>query len=183
MDRRYASDYRIEYFVAADGKRRARRVYCGEAYAYLHGPDQLCRLRKRVLLCVGSIIGLLLPLFWKHTGMDRTWYVILPAASAAVPLYALGAGALRLRPSEVPFTREHRDKTDGRLRKASIALTVLMGAGCAGCWVYRAGNTLTPAEAVNMLCLHMTLPVCGYLLTQRKNAAAVPAKEQTNFGG
>ena len=167
--RKYVSDYRLEKHILPNGKVESIPVYQGVYFTFVH-PAEIRRLRKCLLATCLAVFALLVPMFLDNTRLGRTIYVILPAAATPVPLYLLLAGARRLGFSEDPFTREHRDKTDNRIRGASVALTVMLAVSAAGTVLHFILNGIAADEIFCAVCLLLSLIASIPLLKNRKLA-------------
>ena len=167
--RKYVSDYRLEKHILPNGKVESIPVYEGAYFTFVN-PAEARRLRKLLLVTCIAVFALLIPLFLDNTRLGRTIYVILPAAAALVPLYLLLASARRLGFSEDPFTREHRDKTDNRIRGASVALTVILAVACAGTVLHFILNGFASDEIFCAACLLLAPAASIPLLKNRKLA-------------
>lgn len=167
--RKYASDYRLERHILPNGKAESIPVYQGAYFTFVHS-EKIRRLRKCLLLTCALVFGLMIPLLLDNTRLGRTVYVVLPVVSALVPLYLLLAGARRLGFPEDPFTREHRDKTDHRIQGASIALTVCLAIGAAGCALHFSLHGIAADEIFCAVCLVLALSASLPLLRYRKLA-------------
>lgn len=172
-DRHYVSDYRVEEHVAPDGTTQSERVYQGIYYCFCREAGEIRSLGKRLLLVVMMVILCLLPLLFNNTRIGRTIYVLLPVAFTLLPLYHLGAVGVRLLRCRQPITRQMRDLTDRRLRKAAVWLTVLLAAdslGCAGYWI---GKGLQKGELLCTAGIFLALMLSVIPLRQRKYAETV----------
>lgn len=167
--RKYVSDYRLEKHILPNGKVESVPVYQGAYFTFVH-PAEIRRLHKCLLATCLAVFALLVPMFLDNTRLGRTIYVILPAAAVLVPLYLLLASARRLGFTEDPFTREHRDKTDNRIRGASVALTVTLAATCAGTVLHFILNGIASDEIFCAACLMLALAASIPLLRMRKLA-------------
>lgn len=165
--RKYVSDYRLEQHIAPNGKVESIPVYQGTYFTFVHPAEQIRRLRKLLLVDCAAVLVLLLPMLFDNTRLGRTIYVVLPAVSTLVPLYLLLAGARRLGFSEDPFTREHRDKTDNRIRGASVALTVCLAISCAGSVIHFIIKGIAANEVFCVVCLFLALAVSIFTLRLR----------------
>lgn len=170
--RKYASDYKIEKHLTAGGKVETTLSYQGKRFEFLGTEDQIRRLRLQLWIGVAAVFLLLLPMLLDNTSLSRTVYIVLPAALALAPLYMLGATAWLLGTVERPMIREHRDKTDGRLRGASVALAICLGISCAGCIVHGFLAGIAQQEIFCVICLFLAFGVSVFLLTQRNKAKA-----------
>lgn len=166
--RKYAADYRLE------GK---RPVYTGQYYAYVQPSGELRRLRRGLYIACSAVTVSLVPLLMDNTRLSRTWYILLPAAGALVPLCLLFTVAWQLKDTAAPFTRAHRDRTDLRLRWASVALSVLLGAGCVGCGAHGMAKGLPAGELAGAVGLLLALCLSFLPVRWRARAATVPANE------
>lgn len=171
--RKYVSDYRLEKVITPSGKVETRQIYQGVYYRYEKSREEILRLRRNVLL--GTVLSalLIIPLFITSAMLSHIMYVVLPAAFSLVPMYLLLAGARRLGFDEEKFTREHRDKTEKRIARASLWLTILLGATVAGCVVYTCLFPVILEEYLCMASLLLSVGASVWLLPQRKKAKAV----------
>ena len=168
--RKYATDYKIEKHLTASGKVETILHYQGKRFAFLGSEEQIRRLCLQLWVCVGAIFALLLPILLDNTSLSRTVYIVLPAALSLAPLYLVAASTWLIGRVEQPFIREQRDKTDNRLRGASVVLAVLLGIGCGGCiapWILKG---IAAQEIFCVICLFLAFGVSLYLLTLRKKA-------------
>ncbi len=168
--RKYASDYRLEQHILPNGKTERIPVYEGRYFRFTASPQQLRFLQRLLFAGCGAILLLLLPMLLDNTRLGRTVYVILPAAFTMIPLYLLLASARRLRMAQSPFIREHRDKTDNRIRGASVALTVILGISCLGSVLHFILNGVARNELLPVVCLFLALGVSVVILRFRKTA-------------
>lgn len=168
--RKYASDYRLEEHVLPNGKVQSLPVYQGKYFAFTASGEQIRFLHRLLLICCAAVFALLLPMLLDNTRLGRTVYVILPAAFALLPLALLFAGAWRLKNSQSPFIREQRDKTDKRIRGASVALTVLLGVSCLGCVAHFIINGVAANEIFCVVCMFLALSASCVPLRYRKLA-------------
>lgn len=168
--RKYASDYRLEEHILPNGKMKSEPVYQGKYFAFTETAEQILRLRRVLLLYSSGVLLLLLPMLLDNTRLGRTVYVILPVVCTLVPLYLLLAGARRLKMTQTPFIREHRDKTDKRIRGASVALVAFIAAGCLGSVIHFIINGIAANEIFGVACLFLALAVSILLLRHRKLA-------------
>lgn len=174
--RKYAADYRIENHVLPDGKVEATRVYQGTWYSYVAEKEEIARLRKMLLGGAVGTLLLLIPMLLDNTRLGRTFYIVLPACFCLVPIYLLLAAVRRLGFADDPFTREHRDKTDRRIRVSCVALTMLLAVSCGGCLVLGVLEGFASNEIFCMVSLLLALGVSIWLLPHRKKAAARKAE-------
>lgn len=176
--RKYVTDYRIEESVTPSGRVESRRVYQGTYYRFLKSPECIRKLRIHILMVSVAAIGLLLPMLFTNSDLGRTFYVVLPVAASFVPLYLLLAGARRLWFPETSFTREHRDKTDHRISKASLWLSIFLGFASVGGIVYCILRSGSGEEIFCVVCLALACICSLSLLPQRKMAKAVPVEDE-----
>lgn len=169
--RKYASDYRLEQHILPNGKAKSIPVYQGAYFEFAESPERLAFLKRVLLAGCGGVLLLLLPMLLDNTRLGRTVYVILPAAFALLPLGLLLAAVLRLQKTQSPFIREHRDKTDRRIRGATVALTVLLAVSCAGCIVHFVLNGFVSSELFAVVCMFVALAGSVLPLKYRKLAA------------
>lgn len=165
--RKYVSDYKLETHITPNGKVESIPVYQGAYFTFQQPAEKIRWLRRYLLVSCTAVLALLLPLLFDNTRLGRTVYVVLPAVSTLVPLYLLFAGARRLGFAEDPFTREHRDKTDNRIRGASVALTACLAISCAGSVIHFIVNGPAANELLCVICLFLALAVSIYSLRYR----------------
>lgn len=168
--RKYASDYRLEKHVSPDGKVESTPVYQGTRFTFVQPAERIRWLRKYLVVSCAVVFALLLPMLFDNTRLGRTIYVILPAAFTLIPLYLLVAAIRRLGFSEDPFTREHRDKTDKRIRSASVALTGCLAMSCLGSVVHFIVNGAAADEILCVVSLFLALTASIPLLRYRNLA-------------
>ncbi|MBQ7340560.1 MAG: hypothetical protein IJW41_00095 [Oscillospiraceae bacterium] len=171
--RKYVSDYRIEKAITPSGKVETKLFYQGTYYRYERSREEILRLRRHILLVTVLSALLIFPMLMTPAMLSHTIYIILPAAFSLVPMYLLLAGARRLGFDEEKFTREHRDKTEKRIARASLWLTILLGTTVAGCVVYICLCPVILEEYLCMGSLLLALAGSATLLPQRKKAKAV----------
>lgn len=176
--RKYVSDYRIEDSLTPTGRVESRRVYQGVYYHFLKPPECIRRLRLHTIIVSVAAIVLLFPLLFTNTDLGRTFYVVFPVTASFVPLYLLLAGARRLGFPDVHFTREHGDKTDKRISRASLWLSIFLGLGSVGGVVYCVRHTCFWEEIFCVACLVLAWVGSLLLLPERKNAKAVPVEAE-----
>lgn len=171
--RKYVSDYRLEKVVTPTGKVETRQVYQGVYYTYAQTPEAISRLRKHILLTVVIVAVLMFPMLMTTSDLSHTIYIVLPVAAAFVPLYHLLAGARRLGFADKRFTREHRDKTEKRISRASLWLSIFLGLSAAGGVVYLCLRTVQTEEILCVVSLALAWAASLLLLPQRKKAKTV----------
>jgi len=177
--RKYASDYTLENHVKPDGGVQTQRIYRGTWYTFQADSKTVRGLRRKLTAVTAAIIIFLLPMFLTATDLSRTAYVLLPLVAAFFPLYLLVATIRRLGMEERPFNREHRDKTDRRLRVAGVWLPVFLAIGLVGGIVYGVTHTCGTEE---LLCIASLVPALGlsvWLMSFRKAAATVEAEKES----
>ncbi len=174
--RKYVSDYRLETVVTPSGKRETKRIYQGVYYRFERSRQDILRLRRHILLVALASAMLIFPLLMTETYLSHTIYIVLPVAAAFVPLYLLLAGARRLGFSEERFTREHRDKTEKRIARASLWLSIFLGAAVIGGIVYLCLRTAVLEEFLCVGSLALAFAASVWLLPRRKNAKAEECK-------
>lgn len=174
--KKYASDYRLETHVSPRGKTESIPVYQGKYFTFTEPAERVAFLRKLLLIGCGAEILLLLPMLLDNTRLGRTFYIVLPAVFSFVPLCLLLAGARRLGFSENPFIREHRDKTDNRIRGAAITLSVCLAISCLGSVIHFLLNGIAANEIFCVVCLFLALAVSLVLLRHRKLARTQEVK-------
>jgi len=176
--RKYVSDYRLEETLTPAGRMETKRVYRGEYYRYQESPACIRKLRLRILLVSAAVIALMLPMLLTNSDLGRTIYVVLPVAASFVPLYLLLAGARRLGFPDVRFTREHRDKTDRRIARSSLLLSIFLGVGSVGSIVYCIRRSCSGGELFCVISLVLGWICAMSLLPWRKKARAISAEEK-----
>lgn len=175
--RKYVSDYRIEKAITPSGKVETKLFYQGVYYRYEKPRDEILRLRKHVLLITILAALLICPLFTTAAMLSHTMYVVLPAAFSLIPMYLLLAGARRLGFGEEKFTREHRDKTEKRIARGSLWLTIILGLAVVGSVVYICLMPVILEEYLCMASLLLAFAGSVTLLPHRKKAKAVEAEK------
>ena len=175
--RKYASDYRLETHVSPKGKVESIPVYQGKYFTFAEPAERISFLRKLLLIGCAVIFLLLLPMLLDNTRLGRTFYVVLPTVFSLAPLYLLLAGARRLGFSEDPFIREHRDKTDKRIRGAAVTLSVCLAVGCLGSLLHFVLNGFAADELLCVVCLFLGMAVSLVLLRYRKLARTIEAQQ------
>lgn len=173
-DRKYASDYRLEDYVAPDGRLRSRRVYQGERFRFVRGQESLSKFSLALSGQVVLAAVLLLPLLVNNTQIGRTIYVILPMAFMLIPIFQLGAVCFRLRRYREPVTRQQRDLTDTRLRRCAWGLLILAAVTAVGAAVYWAVLGLMPGELPCVLGVFLCALQALAIFLQRKSAETEP---------
>ena len=175
--RKYVSDYRVEKILAPSGKVETKLFYQGVYYRYERPREEILRLRRHVLLATIIAALLIFPLFTIEAMLSHTMYVVLPAAFSLIPMYLLLAGARRLGFCDEKFTREHRDKTEKRIARGSLWLTIFLGVTVIGCVVYICLFPVILEEYLSMASLVLSLAASITLLPHRKKAKAVEAEK------
>lgn len=168
--RKYASDYRLDRHLLPNGKEETVRIYQGPRYSYCGSPEQIIRLRKRILLGAVLVMVCLLPLLFNNTQIGRTIYVLLPMAFAFLPWYLLAIAGWRLGKFPQPMTREEKDQTDVRLRRSALWLLILLGLTAGGSASYCVLAGCRQNEWLSVAGIWAALLVSVYLFTQRKKA-------------
>jgi len=178
--RKYVSDYRIEESLTPSGRMESKRVYQGVYYRFEASPAAVRSLRIHALIVDIAVIVLLLPFLFINSDLSRTIYAVLPVAASFVPLYLLLAGARRLGFPDASFTREHRDKTDRRISRASLWLSIFLGLGSLGSAVYCFRRSCIGEDIFCAVCLALAWICSLSLLPQRKKARTVPVEDKKN---
>lgn len=168
--RKYVSDYAVEDYEDQKGKLRSRRVYQGKYYRFHHPAREIIKLRYTIIIVCALVTVLLLPVLLSNTVLSRKAYIVLPAVLSLAPVYVLLAAALRLNPALERFTREHRDKTETRVRTWTPILLVFLTVACFGCLAEYIRGNLPEAELPYTICLVTALVASASLLPVRKLA-------------
>lgn len=168
--RKYVSDYAIEDYEDAKGKLRSRRVYQGKYYRFRGTPEEIRKLRYTIIIVCVLVAALLLPVLLWDTSLSRTVYIVLPAVLSFVPVYLLLAAASLLDSRHEPLTREHRDKTENRIRGAVPILPAFLAVSCLGCVVQFIRGSFPEQELPFAICLVAALMASLSLLPLRKKA-------------
>lgn len=171
--KKYVSDYRVEKAITPSGKVETRLFYQGIYYRYERSREEILRLRRHILLVTVLSALLIFPLFTISAMLSHIMYVVLPAAFSLIPMYLLLAGARRLGFADEKFTREHRDKTEKRISRGSLWLTIFLGMAVVGCVVYTCLFPVVLEEILSMASLLLALAGSVTLLPHRKKAKAV----------
>jgi len=175
--RKYVSDYRVEKILTPSGKVETKLFYQGTYYRYELPRQEILRLRRHILLVALLATLLIFPLFTSAAMLSHIMYVVLPAAFSLIPVYPLLAGARRLGFADEKFTREHRDKTQKRIARGSLWLTVFLGITAVGCVVYICLMPVILEEYLCMASLLLALAASITLLPHRKKAKAVECEK------
>ncbi len=175
--RKYVSDYAIEDYQNEKGKLRSRRVYQGKYYRFRRAPEEIRKLRYTIIIVCVLIAALLLPVLLADSLLSRTVYIVLPAVLSLAPVYLLAAAAVRLDPRLERFTREHRDKTENRLRGSVPVLVAFLAAACVGCAAECIRGNFPEGEIPYMICLVAALMAAVSLLPLRKKADCDPVED------
>ena len=168
--RKYVSDYGIEDYEDKKGKLRSRRVYQGKYYRFHKPAREIIKLRYTIIIVCALVTALLLPVLLGNTILSRTAYIVLPAVLSFAPVYLLLAAAIRLDPKLERFTREHRDKTESRIRAAVPVLLAFLTVACFGCLAEYIRGNLPEGELPYVICLVTALIASASLLPLRKYA-------------
>lgn len=166
--RKYVSDYAIEDYQNEKGKLRSRRVYQGKYYRFRSTPEEVKKLRYTIIIVCSLIAALLLPVLLADSLLSRTVYIVLPAVLSLIPAYFLVAAAIRLDPKLERFTREHRDKTENRIRGSIPILAAFLAVACIGCAAECIRGNFPNEEIPYMICLVAALMAAISLLPLRK---------------
>lgn len=177
--RKYVSDYTIEDYQDKKGKLRSRRVYQGKYYRFIKPAQQIIKLRYTIIIVCVLVVALLLPVLLSNTLLSRTAYIVLPVVLSFAPMYMLLAAAIRLDPKLEQFTREHRDKTESRIRTAIPILLVFLTVACLGCLAEQIRGNLPEGELPYVICLVTALIASASLLPLRKYADCYQTEEST----
>ena len=175
--RKYVSDYAIEDYQDEKGKLRSRRVYQGKHYRFIKPTREIIRLRYTIIIVCVLVAALLLSVLLADTALGRTAYIVLPAVLSFAPVYLLLAAAIRLDPKLEQFTREHRDKTEKRIRAAVPVLLTFLTVACIGCVAEYFRGNLPQGELPYVICLVTALMASASLLPLRKYADCYQTEE------
>ena len=121
----------------------------------------------------------LLPMLLNNTQIGRTIYILLPIAFTLIPVYHTVAVGIRLLRVRQPMTRQMRDLTDRRLRRASIWLTVMLGLDVLGCVVYWILRRLQRGEAVCIAGIALAFTLSFFVLRLRGEARTESIEESS----
>ena len=171
--KKYADDYRLDKQLTDSGKVRTTAVYQGDWYGFCREPEAIRSLSLTVLLASVGVLVLMFPLLLLRPNeipISTSFFVVMPMAFVLLPVFRLFMVGIRLRRFQEPLTREQKDQTDVRLRRASIWLTVMTAVHLAGCGVYAYLEGLRNSDWIVVLCTGLELAVSVFLLTQRKKA-------------
>ncbi len=130
--KRYADDYEIEVVEEADGREKKIAVYRGKYYEITADEKEIVVFRKYSLILLVVIIGLHIANgFVANWGMYQ-FYIALPYAISFMPIYYLASGALRVPKDKRKYRRDEIGLSFNRLKKASVALLIILGIGAVG---------------------------------------------------
>ena len=175
--RKYVSDYAIEDYQNEKGKIRSRRIYQGKYYRFRNTPEEVKKLRYTIIVVCGLITALLLPVLLADSSLSRTVYIVLPSVLSFAPVYLLVAAAVRLDPKLERFTREHRDKTENRIRGSIPVLVAFLAVACVGCAAECIRGNFPSGEIPYMICLVAALMAAISLFPLRKKGDCDPIDE------
>lgn len=132
---RYVKDYRLNEYIAENGRVTSESEYIGGDYRFAAGAARAKAAANRALaLCALCWAGYLALICVDGTAM-RTVYVALPFAFTALPLFFLTRAALLARRSAEPLKHDVADKIGHAAPAAALWATLLPGAGFLGCLI------------------------------------------------
>lgn len=178
-ERRYASDYRLEDYVTPKGGMATRRIYQGVYYRFCQAEAVIHGLGRKLCLLGLAMLVCLLPMLFNNTQVGRTIYILLPIAFTLIPIYHTVAAGIRLLRVRQPLTRQMRDLTDRRLRRASIWLTVMLGLDVLGCVVYWILRGLQGGEAACIAGIALAFTLSFFVLRLRGEARTESIEESS----
>ena len=130
---RYVKDYRLNEYIAENGRVTSESEYIGGDYRFAAGAARAKAAANRALaLCALCWAGYLALVCVDGTAM-RTVYVALPFAFTALPLFLLtraAAGALR---ASEPLRHDEADRLSHTLPGAALWAMMLPAASFLGC--------------------------------------------------
>jgi MFS family permease len=124
--RKYADDYELVVKEDEKGRLKKTAVYKGTYFEVVQDERTLKKFKRNSLLLLAiTLIGFLLGGFINNQGM-RMFYIAIPWAAAFLPLYFLAFGIIRLPVKKRKFRCDEIGLTFDRMKKASIALFILL---------------------------------------------------------
>ena len=138
--KKYVRDYIIqETYDPAKKKFRQQVSYIGKYYAFRE-KDERERKKTKIFFTVltGVSYAAYIPLFLLNTDCGKTWFTMAPLIFLVLPFLFLGMGLYRVLTATDRNTREHRDKTEDRMKTVNVIDIILTGLALIGHIVYSA---------------------------------------------
>ena len=132
---RYVKDYRLNEYIAENGRVTSESEYIGGDYRFAAGAARAKAAANRALALCALCWAAYLALVCVDGTAMRTVYVALPFAFTALPLFFLTRAALLARRSAEPLKHDVADKIGHAPPAAALWATLLPGAGFLGCLI------------------------------------------------
>lgn len=129
---KYAEDYRIDYIVGRNGKKKKQPVYIGALYQWELQAEELRRLKLLYLGVALTGWGLFIGSLWFYSELAKLWYVTVPYSITLFPLLFLSMAVCNMLIVKRPYTREKKEKTIDRLQRWPIVGIATCGIAAAG---------------------------------------------------
>jgi hypothetical protein len=130
--KRYADDYDVVVTEDEKGREKKTAVYGGKFFDVTIDQENLIKFRSAGMILIALIIVLHVGAgFVANQGM-YAFYVAVPYIIAFLPLYYMTSGILRLPKTKRKYRRDEIGLSFKRVKKASIALAVILGVGVIG---------------------------------------------------
>lgn len=131
ISRKYSKDYKLTHTVQENGKIKTDVKYVGTEYI-ITDEENFKKNRKIFLmlaaLCWIFFIFAIVP----QSTSSRTFYIIVPFVSCAIPLFFLTGSIIDLFQIKSPITRMQADKINRTLPAQAFAFMLLSGAAFFG---------------------------------------------------
>lgn len=139
---KYVGDYKLNEEFDEKGRIRHETVYIGRPYRFAADADKVLKGRKKLLLACMAEAAAYIAAMVPYSDMMHCFYVSLPFAFCAVPLFLLITAALQL-PSDraallKPMERRQAERFSHRIPQSGMFLLILSAgaaAGTAAVWV------------------------------------------------
>lgn len=130
--KRYADDYKVVIKEDEKGREKKTAVYDGKFFDITVDEPYLLKFRRAGMILLALIVIIhVAGGFIANPGM-YAFYVAIPYVGAFLPLYYIATGIFRLPKKKRKYRRDEVGLSFQRVKKASLALLILLGIGVIG---------------------------------------------------
>lgn len=145
---KYVGDYKLNEEFDEKGRIRHETVYIGRPYRFAADAETVLAGRKRLLLCCAAEAAAWIAAMVPNSDMMHCFYVSLPFAFCAVPLFLLFMATLQIPSGKEmlrkPMERRQAERFSNRIPQSGMFLLILSAGallGTAAVWVQLLAGT------------------------------------------
>ncbi len=133
---RYVGDYKLNEEFDEKGRVRHETVYIGRPYRFAADEQTVLAGRRKLLLCCAAEAAAWIAAMIPNSDMMHCFYVSLPFAFCAVPLFLLILAAMQIPSGREglmkPMERRHAERFANRIPQSGMFLLILSAGAAAG---------------------------------------------------